>query len=63
MNNTCVCCGDIIPEGRQICPTCENALKNYAPKGVKTKQFKKFVARDTTDTIIQLTIDDMEINR
>lgn len=21
--NRCVCCGDIIPEGRQICPICE----------------------------------------
>lgn len=22
-NNRCVCCGAIIPEGRQVCPTCE----------------------------------------
>lgn len=22
-DNTCVCCGEIIPEGRQICPKCE----------------------------------------
>ena len=22
--NTCVCCGTTIPEGRQICPQCEN---------------------------------------
>lgn len=21
-DNTCVCCGDIIPEGLQVCPTC-----------------------------------------
>ena len=21
--NRCVCCGDIIPEGRQVCPYCE----------------------------------------
>lgn len=21
--DTCVCCGDIIPEGRQVCPKCE----------------------------------------
>jgi RNA polymerase subunit RPABC4/transcription elongation factor Spt4 len=21
--NRCVCCGKIIPEGRQVCPTCE----------------------------------------
>jgi hypothetical protein len=23
MINTCVCCGDIIPEGRQVCLACE----------------------------------------
>lgn len=22
--NTCVCCGETIPEGRQVCPKCEN---------------------------------------
>lgn len=25
MDNRCVCCGEIIPEGRQVCPGCENA--------------------------------------
>ena len=24
---TCVCCGEIIPEGRQMCPSCENDTK------------------------------------
>lgn len=23
MNNTCICCGEIIPEGRQVCPACD----------------------------------------
>ena len=23
MNERCVCCGAIIPEGRQVCPSCE----------------------------------------
>ena len=23
MDNTCVCCGAIIPEGRMVCPNCE----------------------------------------
>lgn len=23
--NTCVCCGALIPEGRQICPKCEKS--------------------------------------
>lgn len=22
--NRCVCCGDIIPEGRQVCPKCQD---------------------------------------
>ena len=22
-DNTCVCCGETIPEGRQVCPKCE----------------------------------------
>ena len=26
--NTCVCCGDAIPEGRQLCPRCESDLKD-----------------------------------
>ena len=55
MNNTCICCGTIVPEGRQICPQCEDSLKNYKPKGVKTKKIKKF-------KFIQLTIDDVEVN-
>ena len=24
--NTCVCCGAIIPEGRQVCPKCEKII-------------------------------------
>lgn len=32
--DTCVCCGEIIPEGRMICPSCENgtyrkAIRHY----------------------------------
>ena len=23
----CVCCGDVIPEGRQVCPKCERMVK------------------------------------
>lgn len=25
--DTCICCGDIIPEGRQVCPNCEKGEK------------------------------------
>ena len=27
MENRCVCCGAIIPEGRQVCPKCEWFIK------------------------------------
>lgn len=27
MNNTCISCGAIIPEGRLVCPNCENSCK------------------------------------
>lgn len=26
--NRCVCCGKIIPEGRQTCSDCENGVRN-----------------------------------
>ena len=29
MNNKCVTCGEIIPEGRQICPKCESDSVNH----------------------------------
>lgn len=58
-NNTCVCCGATLPEGKYVCPKCENDLVAYPDRiGAKTKMFKKFVARDGT----QLTIDDVEEN-
>ena len=50
MNNTCIVCGIIVPEGKQICPTCEDALKKYAPPGVKTKTIKKFIAKGVEQT-------------
>ena len=30
MDNKCVCCDAIIPEGRQVCPSCENKKLIYA---------------------------------
>ena len=26
MDNTCVCCGEIIPEGTQVCPMCVSSV-------------------------------------
>ena len=28
MENRCVCCGEIIPEGRQVCPRCEKDVES-----------------------------------
>ena len=32
MNNTCICCGEPIPEGRQVCPECEKSKKDHIEK-------------------------------
>lgn len=29
MDNTCVCCGAVIPEGWQVCLICDNTLTDY----------------------------------
>lgn len=29
----CVCCDEIIPEGRQVCPTCEEKISQKRPFG------------------------------
>ncbi len=38
MNNTCICCGEIIPEGRLACPNCE---KNVFCKKCKSCRWHK----------------------
>lgn len=36
MVDRCVCCGAIIPEGRQICPKCENVAKSNIQEKTET---------------------------
>ena len=31
MNTRCIICGDIVPEGRQVCPTCEAKVSGSYP--------------------------------
>ena len=45
MNETCVCCGEVIPEGRQVCSSCIKQIKEYKVDGAKTITFKKFVMK------------------
>ena len=35
MKNSCVVCGEIIPEGRQVCPSCEITTTENLLKTVK----------------------------
>ena len=28
-DNVCIFCGEIIPEGRQVCPTCEELITDF----------------------------------
>lgn len=37
MENRCVCCGEIIPEGRMVCPQCENSPAAVDAAKLETK--------------------------
>lgn len=48
--NLCVCCGNVIPEGRFVCPDCENLTKDY-PKTVSRKRTHAKKANSIMETI------------
>ena len=42
MVDRCVCCGEIIPEGRQICPTCDSGkINRKMGKGIKFERIRR----------------------
>jgi predicted amidophosphoribosyltransferase len=45
MEDKCICCDNIIPEGRQVCPNCEkdidSANKKYCPECGQKLEDKK----------------------
>lgn len=43
MTERCVCCGEEIPEGRMICPQCENGRKKRIRKERITYYLKWFL--------------------
>lgn len=43
MNNYCVICGIIIPEGRQVCPNCEDRYARSSKKQLKSCYYKALV--------------------
>ena len=51
-NNTCVCCGAIIPEGRQVCPKCESGT--YNPDDFFSAERKKEIVIEYGHDISQL---------
>lgn len=59
-DNTCLYCGEVIPEGRQICPTCENREKaqNLAVKTIQkmTEQQKKAVEEIRRETAREIIV-------
>ena len=37
----CVCCGEIVPEGRQVCPQCEIELQSKPDLRERTKNRRR----------------------
>lgn len=42
----CICCGDIIPEGLQVCPTCKSKIMETKQKRVKRKDLHNSIFYD-----------------
>lgn len=62
MENRCVCCDDIIPEGRQVCKACEGlqsaeiaAIKDFRRRLLLTK-FQIVSLEGTTEVVTAKTI-------
>lgn len=62
MENRCVCCNDIIPEGRQVCKICEGshsdviaAIKDFTRRLLLTK-FQIITSDGTTEAVAAKTI-------
>lgn len=49
MDNNCVCCGQVIPEGAQVCRFCENEGAHFA---------KVMEDKHRNDTAEEFTVDD-----
>lgn len=48
MNNFCVVCGNDIPEGRMVCPSCEKKVLEQSEKIVVVQKRKRRKAEDGT---------------
>lgn len=43
-DNYCVMCGEIIPEGRQVCPICEKSVLTQSTNDNWQDDIKKYIA-------------------
>ena len=57
MENRCIVCGAIIPEGRQICPNCENG---YTPKQERNEELNELRVYMPTFADVKKKIDEMK---
>lgn len=55
MHDSCVCCGEIIPEGRQVCNACEMKRNN------KKIELNDYVAEQSSDNYIRVFKDGLII--
>lgn len=58
MNNTCVCCGAIIPEGRQVCPVCADKAMSGKLSRAEIRRWQRVQAKkERTFTVTQKELD------
>lgn len=73
MDERCVCCGEIVPEGRQVCTVCEAAISQQPTYGgdpqlrARYKQalydvIAKIYARHPVGGALHIVLDDMNVN-
>lgn len=69
----CVCCGEIIPDGRQVCPSCEDKISQQPTFGgdpmlrARYKQalydaISEIYAMHPTGGALHVVLDDLNVN-
>lgn len=52
-DNYCVMCGEIIPEGRQVCPICEKSVLTQSTNDNWQDDIKKYIADYINQAIVK----------
>jgi predicted nucleic acid-binding Zn ribbon protein len=61
MEDTCVCCGEYIPEGRMICYSCEKLPLMIFKKEDKKKMWKKELLKNKLYALLLVIIGTLSI--